>query len=184
MNKFSVVFMPDPRTVALVKEMKLQLAAEAGWFNSKNALAHFTIFEFFAEEGTETPLCSQLERIASEIASFNVCCRSFDWFENGAFYIKPDAESRTRMTLLMQQVIQESTRIKKTVTNTTPHLSIARRLSPEQLLKARNMFTETDLSFPVNFLTLRKFDEHLKQFAIWKQFPLAGRPKEIQTRLF
>jgi len=184
MNKFSVVFMPDSRTVALVKEMKLRLAAEAGWYNSKNALAHFTVFEFLAADGTEGPSCSQLERIASQIKAFNVRCRSFDWFDNGAFYIKPDAESSEHMTVIMQQVIKEATRIKRTVTNTTPHLSIARRLTAEQLHTARNMFTEIDISFPVNFLTLRKFDERLKQFVVWKQFPLAGRAKDVQGVLF
>lgn len=184
MNKFSVVFMPNTHTVALVKEMKLQLAAEAGWYNSKNALAHFTVFEFLAADGAEGPYCSQLERIASQINAFNVRCRSFDSFDSGAFYIKPDTESSAHMTVIMQQVIKESTRIKKTITNTTPHLSIARRLSAEQLHTARNMFTRIDIDFPVNFLTLRKFDERLKQFIIWKQFPLTGRAKEVQGVLF
>lgn len=184
MNKFSVVFMPDSETVALVKEMKLRLAAEIGWYNSKNALAHFTIFEFLAEEDAEASFCSQLERIASHIAPFNVRCRSFDWFLNGAFYLKPDIPSSEQMTVLMQQVISESTRIKKTITSTTPHLSIARRLSPEQLHTACNMFSDADIEFPVDFLTLRKFDDHLKQFTIWKQFSLAGKPKEVQGCLF
>lgn len=184
MNKFSVVFMPDPSTVALVKEMKLQLAAKTGWYHSKNALAHFTVFEFFCEEETETSFCMQLERIASHIASFEVRCRSFDSFQNGAFYISPDAASAAHLTVLMQQVIHESTRIKKTLTNTTPHLSIARRLSPEQLQTARSMFTHIDLRFPVNFLTLRKFDDRLRQFVVYRQFPLAGRPREIQGCLF
>ncbi len=49
MNKYSVVFMPDLQTIETVKQLKLLLADKIGWFNSKNSLAHFTIFEFLEE---------------------------------------------------------------------------------------------------------------------------------------
>ena len=184
MNKYSVVFMPDLQTIETVKQLKLLLADKIGWFNSKNSLAHFTIFEFFEDENQEDKFCLQLDRIASEISSFNMQCDAFDWFDNGAFYIKPNAISSTKMTELMKQVLKESTPIKKTITNTNPHLSIARRLSPEKLQTAQQLFTTIDLEFAVTNLTLRKFDEKLKQFIIYKEFPLLGKPKEIQGSLF
>lgn len=184
MDKYSVVFMPDLQTIETIKQMKLLLADKIGWFNSKNALAHFTIFEFFEEENLEDKFCLQLERIASEINPFNVHCNSFDFFDNGAFYIKPNEVSSTKMTELMKQVIKEAAQIKKAITNTTPHLSIARRLSPEKLEIAKQLFTNIHLEFAVTNLTLRKFDERLKQFIIYKEFPLLGKPKEIQGSLF
>ena len=184
MNKYSVVFMPDLQTIEAVKQLKLLLADKIGWFNSKNSLAHFTIFEFLEEENKEDKFCLQLDRIASEISSFKMQCDTFDWFDNGAFYIKPSTISSSKMTELIKQVLKESTQIKKTITNTNPHLSIARRLSPEKLEIAQQLFTTVDLEFAVTNLTLRKFDESLKQFIVYKEFPLLGKPKEIQGSLF
>lgn len=184
MNKYSVVFMPDLQTIEAVKQMKLLLADKIGWFNSKNSLAHFTIFEFFEDDLQEDKFCAQLDRIASEINSFNMQCDAFDWFDNGAFYIKPNEVSSTKMSELMKQVLKESTQIKKTITNTNPHLSIARRLSPEKLKIAQELFTSINLNFQITHLTLRKFDEKLKQFTLYKEFPLLGKPKEIQGSLF
>jgi len=184
MNKYSVVFMPDLQTIEAVKHMKLLLAEKIGWFNSKNSLAHFTIFEFFEDDLQEDKFCSQLDRIASEINPFNVQCDAFDWFDNGAFYIKPNEVSSTKMTELMKQILKESTQIKKTITNTNPHLSIARKLSPDKLEIAQQLFTNINLEFAVTNLTLRKFDESLKQFTVYKEFPLLGKPKEIQGSLF
>lgn len=184
MNKYSVVFMPDLQTIEAVKQLKLLLADKIGWFNSKNSLAHFTIFEFLEDEIKEDKFCLQLDRIASEINTFNMQCDDFDWFDNGAFFIKPNAISSTKMTELMKQVLKESTQIKKTISNTNPHLSIARRLSPEKLQTAQQLFTTIDLEFAVTNLTLRRFDQNLKQFIIYKEFPLLGKPKEIQESLF
>jgi len=176
--------MPDLQTIEAVKHMKLLLAEKIGWFNSKNSLAHFTIFEFFEDDLQEDKFCSQLDRIASEINPFNVQCDAFDWFDNGAFYIKPNEVSSTKMTELMKQILKESTQIKKTITNTNPHLSIARKLSPDKLEIAQQLFTNINLEFAVTNLTLRKFDESLKQFTVYKEFPLLGKPKEIQGSLF
>lgn len=184
MKKYSVVFMPDAQTIESVKQMKTDLADQIGWFHSKNALAHFTIFEFLADDATEAVFCAQLERIASEIKSFKVICNTFDSFENGAFYIKPNEEAVNQMSLLMKQVLQESNRIKKSITNTTPHLSIARKLTPEKLAIAKKLFTQIHLGFEVAHITLRKFDETLKQFTIYKEFPLLGKPAETQGNLF
>lgn len=111
-------------------------------------------------------------------------CDAFDWFDNGAFYIKPNAISSTKMSELMKQVLKESSQIKKTISNTNPHLSIARRLSSEKLHTAKQLFTTIGLEFAVTNLTLRKFDESLKQFIVYKEFPLLGKPKEIQGSLF
>ena len=117
MNKYSVVFMPDLQTVEAVKQMKLLLAEKIGWFNSKNSLAHFTVFEFFEDDLQEDKFCLQLERIASEIHPFKVVCNNFDWFDNGAFYIKPNEVSSTKMSELMKQILKVSNQIKKTITN-------------------------------------------------------------------
>src|SRR5690606_24501288 len=184
MQKYSVVFMLDTATIDKVKQMKMLLAENIGWFSSKNSLAHFTIFEFLEEDITMKRIEKQLERIASEIKPFHVKCTDLNSFETGAFFIQPNQDSSEIMTLLMKQVLLESYFIKKNITNTTPHLTIGRRLNDNQLQIAQKIFTEIDLSFEIDQLTLRIFDEKQRQFKIYKQFPLSGLPKEIQGSLF
>ncbi len=184
MNKYSVVFMPDVQTITLVKEMKLNLAAKAGSFKSKNALAHFSIFEFFSEVSQEDRFFTQLERIASEIESFEIHCNSFNQYNNGAFYIKPSEDSTDKMSSIMKQILNEVTTMKKEHQTTTPHLTIGRQLSQKQLQIAQQMFQNIDISFPVTHLSLRKFNPQIKQYEVYKEFPLLGKPKEIQGSLF
>ena len=87
MQKYSVVFMPDAATIDKVKQMKLLLAENIGWFSSKNSLAHFTIFEFLEEDINIERIEKQLKRIASEIKPFHVKCTDFNSFQNGAFFL-------------------------------------------------------------------------------------------------
>ncbi len=176
--------MPDAQTIALVKEMKLSLAAKSGSFKSKNALAHFTIFEFFDKELNESKFCKQLERIASEINVFEMYCNGFDFYENGAFYIKLNEDSFLKMSFLMKQVLKEVTIVKKEHQTTTPHLTIGRQLNQKQLQVAKGMFQHIDISFPVTHLTLRKYNPLIGQYEVYKEFPLLGKPKETQGSLF
>lgn len=176
--------MPDAQTIALIKEMKLNLSAKIGWFGSKNALAHFTIFECLENEQNEPQLFKILERVAAHIQPFEMTCDAFNSFDNGAFYIQPNRISTEIMTNEMKCILEETNAIKKTITNTTPHLTIGRRLNKEQLHIAKQLFQEIHIHFPVTHLTLRKFNEHTRQFDLYQHFPLLGNPKEIQGSLF
>lgn len=176
--------MPDAQTITLIKEMKLNLAVKAGSFRSKNALAHFTIFEFLDNEQNEPQLFKILERVAAHIQPFEMTCDAFNSFDNGAFYIQPNSISTAMMINKMKFILKETNGIKKSITNTTPHLTIGRRLNEEQLKVAKEMFQEINIHFPVTHLTLRKFNEEKKQFDLYQHFPLLGKPKEIQGSLF
>ncbi|MDO5637909.1 MAG: 2'-5' RNA ligase family protein [Myroides sp.] len=187
MNKFSVVFMPDAQTIALIKEMKINLGSKCGSYKSKNALAHFTIFEFLEESNNEDKICNQLERIASEINPFTVQCTSFDYFSNNnsyTFYIKPSETSSVYMSNVMKEVLKDVTLVKKSHQTTTPHLTIGRQLSEKQLKSAKDLFKTIDLSFNMSHLTLRIYNNQIGQYEIYKTFPLLGKPKEIQGSLF
>ena len=176
--------MPDTQTISLIKEMKLNLSTKIGWFGSKNALAHFTIFECLENEQNEPQLFKILERVAAHIQPFEMTCDAFNSFDNGAFYIQPNSISTEIMTNEMKCILEETNAIKKTITNTTPHLTIGRRLNEEQLKVAKEMFQEINIHFPVTHLTLRKFNEEKKQFDLYQHFPLLGKLKEIQGSLF
>lgn|SRR5690606_19823863 len=184
MNKYSVVFMPDTQTIELVKSMKMSLAAKCGSFKSKNALAHFTIFEFFEKDEIEHIFCKQFERIASEIHPFKMICDAFNSYDNGAFFIKPNKESELIMKTEMKNILKQITSVKKEHQSTEPHLTIGRQLNLKQLKIAKEMFQEIDISFPVTHLILRKFNPLISQYEIYKKFPLLGKPKETQGILF
>lgn len=176
--------MPDTQTIALINKMKTSLAAKSGSFKSKNSLAHFTIFEFFEEETIEHKFRNQLERIASEIHPFNMICDAFDTYNNGTFFMKPNEESSLIMKTEMKQILKEITTVKKEHQTTQPHLTIGRQLNPKQLKIAQEMFQELHISFPVTHLILRKFNPLIRQYEVYKKFPLLGKPKEIQGSLF
>ena len=176
--------MPDVQTIALIKEMKLNLSTKIGWFGSKNALAHFTIFECLENEQNEPQLFKILERVAAHIQPFEMTCDALNSFDNGAFYIQPNSNSTNMMANEMKYILEETNAIKKTITNTTPHLTIGRRLNEEQLHQAKKLFQEIFVHFPVTHLTLRKFNDEKKQFDLYQHFPLLGKPKEIQGSLF
>jgi hypothetical protein len=67
-----------------------------------------------------------------------------------------------------------------------PHLSIARRLKPENLTKANRMFTSIDLDFVCDSVVLRQFDENIKQFFVIDTFEFKENPEpeSIQGTLF
>ena len=179
--------MPDAQTIALIKDMKLNLGSKCGSYKSKNALAHFTIFEFFEESTNEDKICNQLQRIASEINAFEMHCTSFDYFTNQnsyTFYIKPNEASSTHMSILMKQLLKDVTLVKKLHQTTTPHLTIGRQLNENQLKIANDIFKSIDLSFHVSHLTLRRYNKHIGQYEIYKTYPLLGQPKEVQGSLF
>ncbi len=174
MAKFSVVFMPDAEAINTVSEMKEMLAAAIGWFNSKNALAHFTVFEFYDDGSSLVAICNKLALIASFMEPFSGFCSSFDSFDNGAFFLKPEQGTFEKMKTVMTDIIHKSDMIEKTITNTTPHMSVARRLTPEKLAIAKLLLTNADIRFNITCLTLRKFDEQIRQYVIFKEFPLQG----------
>jgi hypothetical protein len=58
-----------------------------------------------------------------------------------------------------------------------PHISIARRLTPENLGKAKHLFTTINASFLCDSIVLRKFDPTLKQFFITDTFPFSTHKK-------
>jgi hypothetical protein len=68
----------------------------------------------------------------------------------------------------------------------SPHLSIARRLSPENLEKANRLFTAIALTFVCDSVVLRQFDENIKQFFVINTFYFKDKPEPelVQGTLF
>nr|WP_315154649.1 2'-5' RNA ligase family protein [uncultured Flavobacterium sp.] len=182
---YSLVIHPPEDILLLVKSMKEQLAAEVGWYNSKNSVGHITICEFKATETAIESIKKQIIKLCDSLVPVSVLLNEFGSFPNGAFFIAPDNNSTKDLKHIMK-LFNKSIQIQDMKKSDNPHLSIARRLSPENLIKANQLFTEIDLHFTCNSVVLRQFDEDIKQFFVIDTFPFNNNPQPqlIQGTLF
>lgn len=183
-RQYSIAIYPPEEIIGLVKSMKNDLAAKIGWFHSKNAVGHITICEFEASEAGISKIKLQLMRLCDGIEPVKVCLNEFGSYSNGAFYIAPDVDSKNQLKPIMQR-IQKSLIIKNMYKSNDPHLSIARKLTPEQLSIAKILFQKINMDFVCKNLVLRQFDEIQKQFIVIDVVPFnSNRQEEIQGTLF
>ncbi|MES2862759.1 MAG: 2'-5' RNA ligase family protein [Bacteroidota bacterium] len=183
LTRYSIAIHPSPELITKIKSMKEQLATEVGWFNSKNSVAHITICEFEADERDLERVKKQLVRICDTITPVPVQLNGFGTFPNGAFFIAPDSDSKKALQPIMKS-FHNALLVKTEHHSDVPHISIARKLSPENLVKASQLFTSIEESFLCNGIVLRMLDMELKQFRVIDEFDFKGLPKEVQGSLF
>ncbi|WP_160068138.1 hypothetical protein [Sphingobacterium bovisgrunnientis] len=122
MKKYSILIHPA-ELLDEIKRIKQGLKSLIGWYSGVNALAHFTICEFWADE-------TQFERVKHEVSKLTVnwykdviLLNSFDTFTSGAFYVKPDEDSSLYLKALFKAI---AVKVKEIIPNayicTTPHL--------------------------------------------------------------
>ncbi|WP_409416218.1 2'-5' RNA ligase family protein [Flavobacterium sp. PS2] len=182
---YSVAIYPPEATIALIKSMKEQLADEIKWFNSKNSVAHITICEFKATDKELEIVKAKLSRLCDSFEPFEVQLDKFDSYPNGAFVITPNEVSRNKLKPIMKRVHQ-SLVIPNMKKSDNPHLSIARRLTPENIEIANRLFTTINTNFICDSIVLRQFNEVVKQFSVIDtfQFNSNTQPELIQGTLF
>lgn len=171
-SQYSIAIQPSEAVNALVKRMKERLADAVGWFPSKSSAGHITICVFEANEEEIETIKRQLIKLCEEFSPVEVWLTDFGSFENGAFFIAPDSDSKDRLVPIMQK-INSALAMENWQTSDDPHLSIARRLSPEKLKTARRMFTSVNVRFRCDNVILRKFDPEVKQYHIAEVFPFS-----------
>jgi len=176
-NRYSLVVSPSEEIIALVKSMKELLAKEIGWFHSKNSLAHITVNEFMADGNEIEGIKKQLTNICDSIKPVAILLNAFDTYPNGAFFIAPDAVSKTDLKQIMKY-IHQSFKVKTLLRNNEPHLSIGRKLNREQIAAAHRLFSNPiALNFVCGSVSLRIFNPDVKQFEIIEHFEFKNNPK-------
>lgn len=173
-DKYSLAIYPSEAVIELIKSMKLDLAKEVGWFHSKNSAAHITICNFTATDEEISAIKDQLNQLSDPIESFEIHLNGFGSYPNGAFFIAPD-ENSNRLIIPVLTHFNESLHLRNMQINNEPHISIARRLSRQQLDIARKMFTKIDVTFLCDHIVLRKFDDNLKQYTVTDTFMFKKR---------
>jgi 2'-5' RNA ligase len=184
-NLYSLVIHPPEDILTLVKNMKEELASEIGWYNSKNSVGHITICEFRATDAAIITLKNQIVKLCDSLTLVAVRMNEFGSFPNGAYFIAPDNDSKKDLKHIMKH-FNKSLKLQEMKKSHNPHLTIARRLSPENLLTANQLFTKIDLHFICDGIVLRQFDINLKQFFVIDTFVFNSNTPEqfIQGTLF
>lgn len=183
-ERYSIVLHPSPEVISTVQQMKEKLAADIGWYNSKNSLAHITLNEF---EATATELANiqkHLDTICRYLTAVPTRFDAFDTFPNGAFFLAPDTSCKEELKAIMKQFHQSFT-YTTAIKSSEPHISIGRRLSPEQITKAHALLGKPNIAFLCDRIALRRFNPQRKQFDIVAEFVFGGETKEeVQGKLF
>lgn len=184
-HTYSIVFQPNHEIVMQLKQYKNMLADRIGWFHSKNSLAHITIAEFNASDEQLPIFTKQLERIADSVDPFTVLLDHFSTYPNGALFIAPDLFSKEKLLPIMKRFNKE-TRFTLQHKSSDPHLSIARKLTEEQLQVAEEIFIDCHIEFECSHIVLRKLDLDTKQFINVNTFSFNSNKEfeVIQTSLF
>ena len=185
MAKYSVVFHPSEAVIETVKELKEQLSAKIGWYPSKNSLAHVTICEFEYENETYENIKSRIANYCRYQIPFEVTFTTFQNYANGAFFIAPDAKSKTKMAEIMKE-IPKHIQFPVSHKSIEPHISIGRQLTEAQLKIAYSLFDSVDLNFICEGITIRIFNSERKQYDVLETIPFLSEiePKKEQLTLF
>ncbi|MFW0739324.1 2'-5' RNA ligase family protein [Flavobacterium sp. T12S277] len=184
-KKYSVVIHPSQEIIEAIKVMKELLAAEIGWYNSKNSIAHITICEFSTDDSQIDKFRQRLLKVCNSYTPFQVLLDHFGSYESGAFFIAPNEESKKDLKPIMKKT-QEALLLSNLKKSSDPHISIGRKLTPEHLKTASQLFTTIAMDFLCEAIVLREFDPIKKQFFVIDSIPFGSNPQPelIQGSLF
>lgn len=184
-DKYSIVFQPNENLVELVRAMKLELAEEIGWYNSKNSLAHISIVEFKAQASEVPRIHNQITRCAKRFKPVTIYFQSLNTYPNGALYLEVDTPAKVTLKEYSHQLINEF-QINLLEKSIDPHLSIARKLDQEKIQKAIELFNTPNITSEISSLALRKLNPIKKQYDIINCYPFLnlGDNREKQLELF
>lgn len=172
-QQYSIVISPPDAVIQQVQQLKQQLRSAIGWYSSVNAWAHITFNVFLADADALLRWERYTEAFAAEQSPVHLRFLRTDAFANGAFFLAPDAASEQSLVAMMQ-AFHRAAPIAGAQRPVTPHLSIGRRLRPDQLSIARTLIPGADIHFVCNDLVLRRFNPDRGQYDIYRRFGFAG----------
>lgn len=181
-QQYSIVILPPQEGIDYVANLKNQLNAKIGWYNSRNAKAHVTICEFTAEPDELGSIMADLKEIVSYESPRHLVFDGVSSYANGAVFLKPDDATKAPLTALMGR-IHKNLGVTNLYKSKSPHMSIGRKLSEENVALALNMFADAKLDFNCNHIVLRKFNPEIKQYDVFADdFPFLALPCEVEAQ--
>mgnify|MGYP003612314309 CR=1 FL=1 len=184
-KKYSVAIYPSEEVIAFIKKMKDDLKSKIDWYNSCNSTAHITICEFVLTEAEVAKIKTKLFKVCDGFTPFQAYFDHFNSYANGAFFIAPTPDSKDKLKPIMKKT-QDALLLSNLKKSNDPHISIGRKLTPESLKIASELFTTIDLTFECNAIVLRELDPIKKQFFVIDTFSFNGnsQPELVQGSLF
>jgi 2'-5' RNA ligase len=184
-KKYSVAIYPSQDVIDSVKTMKDYLKSKIDWYNSCNSVAHITICEFTIDDSQIDKYKQKLFKTCDTFTPFQVNLDRFGSYVNGAFFIAPNEDSAKKLKSVMKKT-QETLKPLRLKKSDDPHMSIGRKLIPENLKIASQLFTTIEIDFLCSEIVLRKLDPVKKQFFVIDTFSFGSNPQPelIQGSLF
>lgn len=182
LNRYSVVIHPDGSDIIRFGFYKDELFNKIGNYGSRNSKAHITILEFDATEKELVSIVEKLNKIAREEMPFDAIFDQFVYSKT--ILVLPDKDGDERFKKLLEKV---RARIKGINNKIAAHISIGRKLTPEQIENSQNLFPDVNFKFHCNQLALRKRNEKVGQYEIVQTFLFSGvatKEEPIQLSLF
>jgi 2'-5' RNA ligase len=185
-KKYSVAIYPSQEVIDAIKTMKDYLKSKIEWYSSCNSVAHITICEFTIDDSQIDTYKQKLFKVCDTFTPFQAYLDHFGAYENsGAFFIAPNQDSKNILKPIMKKT-QETLKTLKLKKSDDPHLSIGRKLIPENLKIASQLFTTIALDFSCKEIVLRELDPIKKQFFVIDTFSFGSNPEPefVQGSLF
>jgi 2'-5' RNA ligase len=185
-KKYSVAIYPSQEVIDAIKTLKDYLKSKIDWYNSCNSVAHITICEFTVNESEIDKIKQKLFKVCDTFTPFPVYLDHFSVYENsGAFFIASNEDSKAKLKPILKKT-QDTLKSLSLKKSDDPHMSIARRLTPENLKIAAQLFTTIDIDFICCEVVLRELDPIKKQFFVIDTIPFGSNPQPelIQGSLF
>ncbi|MFH6993522.1 2'-5' RNA ligase family protein [Flavobacterium sp. FlaQc-48] len=184
-KKYSVAIYPSQDVIDAVKTMKDYLKSKIDWYNSCNSVAHITICEFTIDDSQIDAYKQKLFKVSDTFTPFQTCLDHFGSYPGGAFFIGPNEDSKINLKPIMKKT-QEAMQLSNLKKSSDPHISIGRKLTPENIEIATHLFTAIDMTFLCDNIVLRELDPIKKQFFVIDTFLFGNNPQPelVQGSLF
>ncbi len=183
LHHYSIVIHPQDSIIDLFKFFKKKLYNTIGKYGSYNSIAHITILEFDATDEELIFIIERLKRITLKEISFDTVFDKVICSESSkAIFILPNKIGDEIFKKLLTKIRKQ---IKGDGNKSNAHLTIGRKLKPEQLKKSEDIFNDIKFDFHCNQIALRRLNEDIRQFEIIQIFPFHGKScKETTEQLF
>jgi 2'-5' RNA ligase len=163
MSLYSVVLLPPKEISEKVATTKQELFERIGDYENKNSSAHITCCFFKAGNHTLSLWENYLRAFALNQPSLSVVFNKTGYFNNGAFFIAANEDSKNSLINLMKQFCK-SFPAAAFGKSKVPHITIGRKLDKEQLSIAQTLFSNLELNFNCSTIAIQKYNETIKEY--------------------
>jgi 2'-5' RNA ligase len=173
LKHYSIVIHPQNPIIELFKSFKNKLYKKIGTYGSCNSIAHITILEFEATEEELKFIIEKLERITLKEISFDAVFDKVIYSDlSKAIFVLPNKIGNEFFKKLLVKIRKQ---IKGDHNKSNAHLTIGRKLKPEQLKKSKDIFPDVKFDFHCNQIAIRRLNKDIGQFEVLKTFPFSGK---------